>query len=260
MSRSRLDQELVARGLLATRSAARNAIKAGLVSVDGVTTLKPALQVDGDTPVEVSETATRYVGRGAHKLVAALQAFQVPTEGRAAVDVGSSTGGFTQVLLDAGVDTVVSIDVGRDQLHPSLRSDPRVLVCEGMNVKDVALQEVGGPFDIVTADLSFISLTAVAGDLARLGKESADWILLVKPQFEVGRRNLAKDGVVLSAAARGQALVDVIDSLARYGLIARAAIRSPILGAAGNQEAFVWLRRTGEALVSLTAFKVLGDE
>ena len=184
--RFRLDQELVARGLFTTRSAARNAIKAGFVLVDGVVAQKPALRVAGATPVEVDEDATHYVGRGAHKLAAALRAFPVSTAGRAAVDVGSSTGGFTQVLLDCGVDTVVAIDVGRDQLHPSLRGDPRVLVWESTNVKDVVLQDVGGPFDIVTADLSFISLTAVAGDLARLGKEDADWIVLVKPQFEVG--------------------------------------------------------------------------
>ncbi len=260
MSRDRLDQELVRRGLFPTRSAARNAIKIGSVRVAGLGVAKPASRVDWETPIEVDEGAARFVSRGAYKLDAALERFPVTVSGRTAIDVGASTGGFTQVLLEAGATAVTSLDVGRNQLHPTIRRDPRVLVCEGTNVRDVSLLELGGPFGVVTADLSFISLRVVASDLARLGDDETDWIVLVKPQFEVGRRHLSKDGVVRDGGRRGQAVVDVVDSLAGAGLATRGAMRSPLLGGSGNAEALLWLRREGEPIVSLDAFKVLAND
>ncbi len=260
MSRARLDQELVRRNLFPTRSAARNAIRQGLVVVAGETAQKPALQVSRNTEITVAAEAARYVGRGAFKLLAALDRFQIPISGRTAIDVGSSTGGFTEVLLEAGVAGVVALDVGRDQLHPRLRADRRVQVMEGTNVRDVEVAALGGPFGVVTADLSFISLAVVAGDLERLGDRSCDWIVLVKPQFEVGRDGLTKDGIVLSVERRGDAVVDVVGAFARVGLVARGVMRSPISGGSGNLEALLWLRRDGAPILSSDAFKVLADE
>jgi 23S rRNA (cytidine1920-2'-O)/16S rRNA (cytidine1409-2'-O)-methyltransferase len=129
-----------------------------------------------------------------------------------------------------------------------------------MNVRDAELADLDGPFDVVTADLSFISLRTVAGDLARLGSLETDWIVLVKPQFEVGRRHLGKDGVVRDRDRRGQAAVDVMAAFAEIGLISRGIMRSPVLGGSGNIEALLWLRRDGEPIVSLDAFKVLAND
>jgi 23S rRNA (cytidine1920-2'-O)/16S rRNA (cytidine1409-2'-O)-methyltransferase len=202
----------------------------------------------------------RFVSRGAYKLAAALEAFPVNVAGRTAIDVGSSTGGFTQVLLEAGASAVTAVDVGRDQLHPMLRDDPRVTVHEGTNIRDVAGATLGCPFAVVTADLSFISLQVIAGDLARLGDDDTDWLVLIKPQFEVGRHHLGKDGVVRDGGRRGQAVVDVMAAFAGVGLVSRGAVRSPIPGGSGNVEALLWLRREGEPIVSLDAFKVLAHE
>jgi len=260
MSRMRLDRELVRRCCFPSRSAARNAVIAGFVSVDGAVATRPALGVTADTVISVAEETGDYVGRGAHKLAAALEHFRVVVSGRHAVDVGSSTGGFSQVLLEAGADSVVALDVGRDQLHPRLRDDPRVEVHEGTNVRDVDVARLGGPFDVVTVDLSFISLGIVAPDLERLGGGDADWVVLVKPQFEVGRENLGKDGVVRRAAARGMAMGNVIEAFDACGLVTVGAIRSPLPGGSGNLEALLWLRREGTPIVSVEAYKVLADE
>jgi 23S rRNA (cytidine1920-2'-O)/16S rRNA (cytidine1409-2'-O)-methyltransferase len=221
---------------------------------------KPALNVTGDTDIAVSDQARDYVGRGAYKLAAALEEFGVAVSGKRAIDVGSSTGGFTQVLLEAGVTSVVALDVGRDQLHPRLRADPRVVAREGTNVRDVDAGDIGGPFDVITVDLSFISLLTVAADLERLGDADADWIVLAKPQFEVGRDRLGKDGVVRDPGARGASLVRVMDAFLRVGLVTTGLTRSPIRGGTGNVEALLWLRRRGGAILSARAFKVLADE
>lgn len=260
MSPDRLDRELVRRRHFPTRNAARNAIKAGYVAVDGIVVTKPALTVGADTTIEISDEARDYVGRGAYKLAAALGVFEVEVDGRRAIDVGSSTGGFTQVLLEAGAASVLALDVGRDQLHPRLRSDARVEVREGTSIRDVGPAEVGGPFEVVTVDLSFISVRVVAPDLERLGGPDADWIVLVKPQFEVGQEHLSKDGLVLDPARRGRAIVETIGTFARIGLATVGALRSPIRGGSGNMEAFIHLRRRGAAIVSSEAFKVLDDE
>jgi 23S rRNA (cytidine1920-2'-O)/16S rRNA (cytidine1409-2'-O)-methyltransferase len=260
MSGRRLDQELVKRGLFGTRNSARNAIRAGFITVDGFVDYKPARSVKANTDLAVSATAGNYVGRGAHKLLAALDAFRIETAGKRAIDVGSSTGGFTQVLLESGVGEVVALDVGRNQLNPLLRADTRVTVRESTNVRDIAVHEAGGPFDVVTADLSFISLRTVAADLERLGDVDADWVVLVKPQFEVGRQGLSKDGLVLSEEARGNAMLEVIDAFHLVGLTAVGAARSPFVGGSGNYEALLWLRRGGAPILSAEAFKVLTDE
>jgi len=257
---TRLDQELVRRGLFSSRSAARNAIREGHITVGGDQVRKPARSVDKGVGIEVAADVGDYVGRGAHKLLAALDLFPVEVAGSRAVDVGASTGGFTQVLLEAGAASVVALDVGREQLHQRLRDNSRVVVLEGTNVRDVTPVEIGGPFDVVTADLSFISLKVVAADLAALGGGDCDWLLLVKPQFEVGRDGLSKDGLVLSPDRRAAALDGVLAAFAAEGLVAMGAARSPIRGGSGNIEALLWLRRGDSTGLSVDAFKVLEEE
>jgi 23S rRNA (cytidine1920-2'-O)/16S rRNA (cytidine1409-2'-O)-methyltransferase len=260
MTRSRLDQELVERGLVATRSRARRAIRDGLVVVDGATVQRPGVAVKPATVIEVAESVGRYVGQGAHKLQAALVAFQIEVDGRYAIDVGASTGGFTDVLLQHNARRVVAVDVGHGQLHQRLRSDSRVDVREDVNIRHAKATDLGGPFDLIVADLSFISLRMVARPIADLGASDSDWVMLVKPQFEVGRNDIGKGGVVRSATARGQAVADAANSFAESGLVTVGAVASPVPGGSGNREALLWMRRAGLPVRRAELIKVLADE
>lgn len=256
----RLDIELVERKLAASRSGARRAILDGKVAVDGVPATRPGRTVAPGSIIGVTEDLERYVGRGAHKLEAAIAAFGVEVAGRSAVDIGAATGGFTDVLLQHGALSVAAVDVGHGQLHPRLRADLRVAVFEGCNIRGTAPEDVGGPFDLVVADLSFISLRVVAGALAALGREDADWVLLLKPQFEVGRDAIGRTGVVRSARGRGAAACRVAADFAEVGLRVVGAAPSPLLGGDGNREALLWLRRDGRYAGDAQLYKVLADE
>jgi 23S rRNA (cytidine1920-2'-O)/16S rRNA (cytidine1409-2'-O)-methyltransferase len=236
----RLDNELVRRGLVRSRSEARTLISDGAVSVDGSVVTKPARRVTDEAEVSVAPDKTGRVSRGAFKLEAALEAFPVMVTGRRALDIGASTGGFTQTLLDRGAKHVTCLDVGRGQLAPELVSDVRVHSIEGRNVRSVTPGELGGCFELVTVDLSFISLRTVASEIAALLCEGGDLIGLVKPQFEVGREHLGRTGVVRSSAVRREAVASVIDTLGDCGLTAQGAIMSPVEGGEGNVEYLVW--------------------
>lgn len=260
MSRIRLDLEMVRRRLLPTRSGARRAIREGHVRVGGATVTRPSHRVDSGTAIELQPEAALWVSRGGEKLAAALAGFSLDVSGRSAADLGASTGGFTEVLLDAGVTSVVAVDVGHDQLHPKLRADPRVMVCERLNVRDANAEALGAPFGVVVVDLSFISLAVVAADIARFGDEQTDWVILIKPQFEVGRRLLGKDGVVRDATARGDAAIAVAQAFASAGLGLQGALASPIAGGSGNREALVRLRRSPSSVSAAELFKVLQDD
>jgi 23S rRNA (cytidine1920-2'-O)/16S rRNA (cytidine1409-2'-O)-methyltransferase len=206
-------------------------------------TPKPASLVGADTPIELVSAGRRWVSRGALKLIAALETFPVDPRGHSALDVGASTGGFTEVLLDRGADSVVALDVGRGQLHERLRADPRVTSLERTNFRLVDTGEVGGPFPLVVADLSFISLCAVAEKLAGAAEDSGDVIVLIKPQFEAGKGNVGRGGVVQDHEVREGAVKKVIECLGAAGLGARGLIRSPIEGGDGNVEYLLWLRK-----------------
>lgn len=260
MSGTRLDQEMVRRKLLPTRSGARRAIREGHVRVGGATVTRPAHRVDASIAIELQPAAARWVSRGGDKLAAALDAFSIEVSGRRAADLGASTGGFTDVLLACGAVSVAAMDVGHDQLHPKLRDDPRVVLYERLSVRDADPEPLGAPFDVVVADLSFISLTVVAADIGRFGDDSTDWVVLLKPQFEVGRTLLGKDGVVRDATARAEAVVDVADAFAFVGLGVHGALESPVTGGSGNREAFLWLRRSAGKMSAAELFKVLGDD
>ena len=217
--------------------------------VGGIPTPKPASLVSPDTPIELVSDEKRWVSRGAHKMLAALDAFPVDPEGRDVLDVGASTGGFTEVLLSRGARSVTALDVGRAQLHESLRADPRVHSLERVNFRLVDPATLDkAPFPIVVADLSFISLCTVASNLAAATADNGDLILLVKPQFEAGKGELGGGGVVRRQETRDRAVAKVCDCLARSGLGARGIIRSPIEGRDGNVEYLLWLRKGEEGL------------
>jgi 23S rRNA (cytidine1920-2'-O)/16S rRNA (cytidine1409-2'-O)-methyltransferase len=236
--RRRLDTELVRRGLATSRQRALEAIEAGRVLVGGFPASSPARRVAPDEPINVSGDGPRYVSRGGEKLSAAVAEFGVDPTGRRALDAGASTGGFTDCLLQAGVAHVVAADVCRGQLAWSLRTDPRVTVLERTNVRNLEADAIGGAVDLCTADLSFISLTVCAPALARCVTADADLVLLVKPQFEAGRREVGKGGVVRDVSVHRSVLRRVRDGLAAAGISAVAVMPSPLQGADGNVEFF----------------------
>jgi 23S rRNA (cytidine1920-2'-O)/16S rRNA (cytidine1409-2'-O)-methyltransferase len=243
--RARLDAELVRRGLARSREQAGELVAAGLVAVAGQRAAKPATQVARDTPITVTESGEPgYVSRGGHKLAGALAAF-VPAglvvQGRPCLDAGASTGGFTDVLLRAGAAHVVAADVGYGQLAWSLRTDPRVTVMDRVNVR--ALDRVSPVPGLVVADLSFISLTLVLPALIACAAPDADFVLLVKPQFEVGKGRVGAGGVVRETTDRSAAVHRVTAAAGQLGLGVQGVTASPLPGPAGNVEYFVWLRR-----------------
>lgn len=243
MTRRRLDVELVRRGLAPSRTAAQAAIESGQVQVGGIVATKSARLVSESDAVSAEPPHNAWASRGAHKLAAALDAFGVEVEGRSALDAGASHGGFTDVLLRRGASRVTAVDVGYGQLVWRLRNDERVEVRERLNIRHADPAELGAPFDVVVADLSFISLCTVADVLASCGHAGTDWILLVKPQFEVGRDQVPRGGVVLDPDLRAQAVDRVAECFGAHGLDQRGLIDSPITGAKGNQEMLLWLTR-----------------
>ncbi len=239
----RLDQALVSRGLARSRQHATELIRAGKVSVDGMVAAKPSLVVRDDA--EVDAPADRYVGRAAHKLLGALADSRTPVTGRA-LDAGASTGGFTQVLLEAGAERVYAVDVGHDQLAPSLRSDPRVVVHEGTNLRDLTLSHVDDePVDLVVADVSFISLGLLLAPMLGVLRPDGTALLMVKPQFEVGRDRLGPGGVVRDEQDRTLAVDGVAEAAEALGWTEDWRGRSQLPGPAGNVELFLRLRPSG---------------
>ncbi len=241
----RLDAALADRAITRSRTHAARLIADGVVTVDGVPVVKPSTLV-GPEQVLALTASDHYVSRAAHKLVAALDAFAVPVAGLVALDVGASTGGFSQVLLERGVTCVVALDVGHGQLDPRLAADPRVSVVEGFNARELtaqALDAVAGRSvrpELVVADLSFISLTMVLPALVATAGRLADYILLVKPQFEVGRTGI-REGIVRDPGLRADAVMGVLWAAWDLGIGTAGVLPSPISGTAGNREYLVWL-------------------
>lgn len=241
---SRADVALAARGLARSRTEAAALIRSGQVRVDGRPVRRPAEPVSATAAVTLDDVGPRYVSRAAHKLVSALDAYPgVRVQGRRVLDAGASTGGFTQVLLARGAARVAAVDVGHGQLASSVRADPRVLVREGLNVRAMTPADVDGPVDLVVSDLSFISLQLVVEPLAAVCKPGADLLLMVKPQFEVGREALPRTGVVIDPDARRDAVAGVAAAALGAGLELYGLARSGLAGHDGNVEFFLWLRR-----------------
>jgi 23S rRNA (cytidine1920-2'-O)/16S rRNA (cytidine1409-2'-O)-methyltransferase len=248
--RLRLDAELVRRGLARSRDQAADLIAAGRVAVAGQRAAKPASQVTTDAAITVAGAgqATDYVSRAGYKLAGALAAFSdLSVAGKRCLDAGASTGGFTDVLLRAGARHVVAVDVGYGQLAWSLRSDDRVTVLDRVNVRALTPGQVAPAPELVVGDLSFISLRLVLPALVECAAPDADFVLMVKPQFEVGRAEVRR-GVVREPALRSQAVADVAAAAAALGLGVAGLAASPLPGPAGNVEYFLWLRRGAAAL------------
>lgn len=232
----RLDKALLERGLVPTRSRARDLIVRGAVSVDGTVQLKPGAVVADDASIELSETSD-YVSRGSLKLEAALWAFGFDAQGRTALDIGASTGGFTEVLLRHGAAHVFAVDVGRGQLHPRLLDDPRVTSLEGQDARALTTREITQPVTAIVADVSFISLEKVLPAVLEFATPGTWLVALVKPQFEAGREAIGKGGIVREVAAR-EAQADKIAAWigGLPGWRVAGVVPSPIEGGSGNQE------------------------
>jgi len=252
----RLDAELVRRGLARSRALAVEAIQAGLVSIDGATAVKPSTKVSPDAVLAL-EGGDQYVSRGAHKLIGALDAFAIDPTGRVALDAGASTGGFTQVLLERGAEFVFAVDVGHGQLASVVKENPRVANLEGVNIRELTGEPLAtalptassgtstGGISLVVGDLSFISLRHVLRPLRDVANPDADFVLLVKPQFEVGRGGI-REGIVRDPALRREAVSEVLWAAWDVGLGTAGVVPSPILGGNGNHEYLVWLTSAGQ--------------
>ncbi len=239
MARKRADVLLIERGLFDSRARARAAIEAGGVTADGRTVLKAADLVE-ETAEITAAPAHPWVGRGALKLDHALSLWPIAVIDRVVLDVGASTGGFTEVCLKRGAARVYAVDVGRGQLHPSLKADARVVALEGTDARSLDPSVIPSPVDLVVCDASFIGLAKVLPAALGLAAPGADLVVLVKPQFEVGPAAVGKGGMVKDPAAREQALADACAFLEASGWSVQASADSPIAGGDGNREYLVW--------------------
>jgi 23S rRNA (cytidine1920-2'-O)/16S rRNA (cytidine1409-2'-O)-methyltransferase len=261
----RLDAELVRRGLARSRGQAAELVAAGRVDISGATATKPATQVDPAAAIVVrpgADDSPDYVSRGAHKLLGALDAFTpggLAVEGRRCLDAGASTGGFTDVLLRRGAAEVIAVDVGYGQLAWSLRQDRRVRVVDRTNVRDLTPEIVGERVDVVVADLSFISLRLVLEPLRAVTRPGGDLVLMVKPQFEVGRERLGSGGVVRDSAARADAVRVVASAALQIGLGCRGVTASPLPGPSGNVEYFLWLSEGAPPLADTALSRAVAE-
>ena len=239
----RLDKLLVERGLTGTRQKAQALILAGQVMVHQQKAEKPGTLVPADVPLRLLGGGMRYVSRGGLKLEAALAAFPIQLEGKVCLDVGASTGGFTDCLLQHGAARVHAVDVGAGQLDWRLRTDPRVRLREKLNGRRLSPQDIGEPVDFVTVDVSFISVTLILPRLPALLKEHGQVVVLVKPQFEAGRRQVGKGGIVRDPQLHAAAIEKVRAASESIGMAMAGQMPSPILGSEGNQEFLLFLRR-----------------
>jgi 23S rRNA (cytidine1920-2'-O)/16S rRNA (cytidine1409-2'-O)-methyltransferase len=237
--KQRLDVVVVERGFAASRDRARALILAGRVTVDGQVVAKAGTAIHGDADIALTVPDHPYVGRGGVKLAHALDAFQIDPRGRRALDVGASTGGFTDVLLQRGAAHVISLDVGYGQLHPRLRADPRVVVLERTNAR--SLNELPFPPQLVTCDVSFISVRVALPPVLRLAASGWQALVLVKPQFEAGRVDVGKGGVVRDANVRARVVREVAEAALEWGARTAAVVDSGLPGPKGNREVFVHL-------------------
>jgi 23S rRNA (cytidine1920-2'-O)/16S rRNA (cytidine1409-2'-O)-methyltransferase len=234
--RLRLDQALEQRGLLPSRARARDAILRGTVTVNGVVASKPHQPVAAGDKIALADPASSYVSRAALKLIAGLDAGAIDPNGNICLDVGASTGGFTQVLIERGAPKVYAVDVGQDQLHERLRGSNRIVSMEGVNARDLDREMVPEPIDLLVSDISFVSVTKVLAAPLGLCAPVADAVILFKPQFEVGREHVGKGGIVQSPAETARALAEVIAFVQAQGFAHRLSVPSPIAGGDGNQE------------------------
>jgi 23S rRNA (cytidine1920-2'-O)/16S rRNA (cytidine1409-2'-O)-methyltransferase len=239
MAKTRIDKILVERGLAESRTRAQALIIAGQVLVRDQRVDKPGHLIDPSAEIRIKGETPRYVSRGGLKLETALREFRINAEGKNCIDVGASTGGFTDCLLQHGAARVWAVDVGHNQLSWRLREDARVVALEGVNARNLTPDQFPVRFDIATVDVSFISLSRILPSLHTCLAQEADCLALIKPQFEVGKGEVGRGGIVNDPAKHRAVLIRVIDSAERAGVVALGLIASPILGVKGNREFLV---------------------
>ena len=239
-NRQRLDELLVAKGFYASRSRARDAILRGAVRVDGATAAKPALSVMSDAVITLADEAQHYVSRAALKLKHGLRHFDISAKGCNALDIGASTGGFTQVLLEEGAAHVTAIDVGHGQM---MLRDPRITLIEGLNARDLTSEHIAGPVNLVVCDVSFISLKLALPNALELAEPGAALVALIKPQFEAGRDAIGKSGLVTDEGVRQHVCEDIATFVESEGWTVLGLTPSPITGGGGSQEFLIAARR-----------------
>lgn len=247
--RIRLDLALEQRGLVPSRARARDAILRGTVTINGVLAHKQNQMVSREDTLELSDPAANYVSRAALKLVAGLDAGAIGVQGKICLDVGASTGGFTQVLMERGASRIYAVDVGHEQFHERLKGSDRVVSMEGVNARDLTAEMIPEPIDLLVSDISFVSVIKVLEAPLRLCTPAAEAVVLFKPQFEVGRQNVGKGGIVTSAVAIETALAEVIAFMGAQGFVHRQSVVSPIAGGDGNVETVLVFGR-GDAQLS----------
>ncbi|MGL6233985.1 MAG: TlyA family RNA methyltransferase [Segniliparus sp.] len=242
---ARLDRELVRRGLARSREQAGALIAQGRVFAGGKLAKKPAFAISEETEVSVAADPAEpdWASRAGGKIAGALERLGVAVAGRRCLDAGAAHGGFTDVLLSLGASWVAAVDVGHDQLLPRLREDPRVAVFDGVNVRHMAPETIGGQVDLAVADLSFISLRLVLPALASCVRDEGELVLMVKPQFEAAKHEIGRGGIVRDPKARLRAVLAVSEAAAEAGLAVAGAVPSPVAGRGGNVEAFLWLTK-----------------
>jgi 23S rRNA (cytidine1920-2'-O)/16S rRNA (cytidine1409-2'-O)-methyltransferase len=258
--KTRLDAELVRRGLAKSRESALELIDEKLVLVSGIPASKAATQVDAQTSITLKETKEQYVSRGGFKLEGAIQAFpQIQIKENVVLDAGASTGGFTDVLLKNGAKKIFAVDVGYGQLAWELQNDPRVKIFDRVNIRNLTLQQLGEEVDLVVADLSFISLKLVIPVLISVSKSDADYLLMVKPQFEVGKDKLGSGGVVREIALRKSAVLEVAQVAYDLGIGCLGVVASSLPGPAGNVEYFLWLKANAPAILEVDLDRAISE-
>ena len=250
--KTRLDAELVRRGLVRSRELAAELISNKSVLVSGIPATKAATQVDAQTSITLKEEGEKFVSRGGFKLNGALEHFpKIEISGKNILDAGASTGGFTDVLLRRGAEKIYAVDVGYGQMAWELQSNSKVKVLDRVNIRNISPQIIDEPVDLVVADLSFISLKLVLPALKSVAKKDADFLLMVKPQFEVGKENLGAGGVVRENALRKAAVFDVAKHAFSLGLGCLGVVASDLPGPSGNVEYFLWLKENAPALLEV---------
>ncbi len=243
--RVRLDLALEQRGLVQSRARARDAVLRGTVKVNGAPAVKPSQMVGDGDQVELDDPASRYVSRAALKLIAGLDAGSIDVAGKIGLDLGASTGGFSQVLAERGAAKIYAVDVGHEQLHENVRQLPAVVSMEGVNVKELTRATIPEPIDLLVCDISFVSVTKVLAAALSLCRSDADAVILIKPQFEVGRDKIGRGGIVTDPVAIETAVGDVIRFMAERGFALRQSLPSPISGGDGNKEVVALFRKSG---------------
>lgn len=250
--KTRLDAELVRRGLVRSREVAAELISNKLVLVSGIPATKAATQVDAQTSITLKDEGEKFVSRGGFKLKGALDHFsKIDASEKTVLDAGASTGGFTDVLLRRGAKKVFAVDVGYGQLAWDLQTNPKVKVLDRVNVRNISPQIIDEPVDLVVADLSFISLKLVLSSLISVAKTEADYLLMVKPQFEVGKENLGAGGVVRENALRKLAVLEVANVAFSLSLGCLGVVASELPGPSGNVEYFLWLKQNAPAILEV---------